>query len=244
MADIMLALSRTLSSLRQRKLWIYVLIPAVFSLLLTFGLAIWGLGALVERLLTYPPMTLLVSWGLLWLAYVLAYLGGWMAIFAAAYLAASLLAAVIILPLMLKHLAASDYADVAPMGADSFAAATANSIFASILFIAGWLITLPLWLLPGLSLILPMLLMAWLNRRTFAYDALAMHATADEWRALEQSHKTPLFMLGLSMALLAHIPLLGLLVPALSALSFVHYGLEALRRQRCGALVSVLGDHP
>ena len=58
MADIMLALSRTLSSLRQRKLWIYVLIPAVFSLLLTFGLAIWGLGALVERLLTYPPMTL------------------------------------------------------------------------------------------------------------------------------------------------------------------------------------------
>ena len=243
MADVMLALSRTLSNLRQGKIWIYVLIPALFSLLLTLGLAIWGLGALVEVMLTYPPMTLLVSWGLLWLAYALAYLGGWMAIFAAAYLTASLLAAVLILPLMLKHLAETEYQEIAAMGADSFTAATVNSVFASLLFIAAWLITLPLWLIPGLSLILPMLLMAWLNRRTFAYDALSMHATEDEWRDLKARHKTPLFMLGLTMALLAHIPLLGLLVPALTALSFVHYGLESLRRSRDGALVTVLGDH-
>jgi molybdopterin-biosynthesis enzyme MoeA-like protein len=46
--------------------------------------------------------------------------------------------------------------------------------------------------------------------------------------------KAPLFMLGLTMALLAHIPFVGLLVPALAALSFVHYGLEALRRSRWG----------
>lgn len=243
MAEIMLALSRTLGSLRQGKIWIYVLIPALFSLLLTLGLAIWGLSALVEQMLIYPPMTLLISWGLVWLAYALAYLGGWMAIFAAAYLTASLLAAVLILPLMLKHLAATEYKDIAAMGADSFTAATVNSVLASIFFIGAWLITLPLWLIPGLSLILPMLLMAWLNRRTFAYDALSMHATDDEWRDLKQRHKTPLFMLGLTMALLAHIPLLGLLVPALTALSFVHYGLEALRRSRDGALVTVLGDH-
>ena len=43
------------------------------------------------------------------------------------------------------------------------------------------------------------------------------------------------------MALLAHVPVLGLLVPALSALAFVHYGLEVLRRQRAGALVTVEG---
>ncbi|MDD2742605.1 MAG: EI24 domain-containing protein [Rhodocyclaceae bacterium] len=241
MADVMLALSRTLASLRQGKIWLYVLIPALFSLILTAGLAIWGLGQLVEQMLAYPPMTLLISWGLVWLAYALAYLGGWMAIFAAAYLTASLLAAIIILPLMLNHLARTEYQDIAPMGADSFTAATVNSVLASILFIAGWLVTLPLWLIPGLSLILPMLLMAWLNRRTFAYDALSMHATEDEWRDLKQRHKTPLFMLGLTMALLAHIPILGLLVPAITALSFVHYGLEALRRTRDGALVTILG---
>lgn len=243
MAEVMLALTRTLTSLRQGKIWIYVLIPALVSLIFTAGFAIWGLGQLVEQMLAYPPMTLLISWGLVWLAYALAYLGGWMAIFAAAYLTASLLAAIIILPLMLNHLARTEYQDIASMGADSFTAATVNSVFASILFIAGWLASLPLWLIPGLSLILPMLLMAWLNRRTFAYDALSMHATEDEWRDLKKRHKTPLFMLGLTMALLAHIPILGLLVPAITALSFVHYGLEALRRTRDGALVTILGDH-
>ena len=30
---------------------------------------------------------------------------------------------------------------------------------------------LPFWLVPGLSIVLPLLLMAWFNRRTFAYDA-------------------------------------------------------------------------
>jgi hypothetical protein len=38
------------------------------------------------------------------------------------------------------------------------------------------------------------------------------------------------------MALLAHVPLLGLLAPALAALAFVHYGLESLRRLRQEAL--------
>jgi len=181
MDNLVLALLRTLASLRDGKVWGYVLGPAVFSLLLWIGLAFWGLGMIVDWLLGHPPMTLLVAWGVAWLAHLLAYLGGWMAIFACAYLTASLLAAVVILPLLLKHLANGEYRDVAAMGKDSFVAATVNSLVASALFILGWLLTLPLWLIPGLSLILPMLLMAWFNRRTFAYDALSMHATAEEW---------------------------------------------------------------
>ena len=179
---------------------------------------------------------------MLWLAHILAYLGGWMAIFAVAYLMASLLAAIVIMPLMLKHLSENEYRDVAPMGKDSFVAAAANSVLASLLFIVGWVLTIPLWLLPGFSLFIPLLLMGWLNRRTFAYDALSMHATPEEWQEIRNQQGMPLFMLGLTMALLAHVPLLGLLVPALAALSFVHYGLEALRRSRGCALVTIEGE--
>jgi len=242
MGDVMLALGRTLDSLKQGKVWVYVLIPAVFSLLLSIALAIWALGWVVQQMMDYPPMTLLVGWGLVWLAHILAYLGGWMAIFAVAYLAASLIAAIVIMPLMLKHLSENEYRDVAAMGKDSFVAAAVNSVLASVLFIAGWLLTIPLWLIPGMSLLIPLLLMAWLNRRTFAYDALSMHASTAEWQSLRAQQKVPLFMLGLSMALLAHVPVLGLLVPALAALSFVHYGLEALRRSRGGALVTLEGE--
>jgi hypothetical protein len=242
MGDVMLALARTFANLKSGKVWLYVLTPALLSLLLSIGLAIWALGAVVQHLLDYPPMTWLAAWGLLWLATILAYLGGWLAIFAIAYLCASLLAAIVIMPLMLKHLSETEYRDVAPMGKDSFVAAAVNSVLASVLFVVGWLLTIPLWLIPGFSLLIPLLLMAWLNRRTFAYDALSMHATTQEWTALRRQNKAPLFMLGLTMALFAHIPLLGLLVPALAALSFVHYGLEALRRARGGAIVTIEGE--
>ena len=242
MGDVMLALARTFASLRQGKVWLYVLTPALFSLLLSIGLAVWVLGAVVQQMMEYPPMTLLVGWGLVWLANILAYLGGWMAIFAIAYLTASLLAAVVILPLILNHLSASEYRDVAAMGKDSFVAAAMNSLVASVVFVLAWVATIPLWLIPGFSLLIPLLLMGWLNRRTFAYDALSMHATESEWQAIRRDQKTPLFMLGLTMALLAHIPVIGLLVPALAALSFVHYGLEALRRSRGGALVTIEGE--
>lgn len=244
MGDVVLALMRTLGSLRNGRIWVHVLAPALISLVLWIALAVWGLGQMVNWLLGHHPLTLLVAWGVAWLATILAYMGAWMAIFALAYLTASLLAALIVMPLLLKHLAEADYADVAPMGKDSFAAAAVNSLGASILFVAGWLLTLPLWIIPGLSLILPLLLMAWYNRRTFAYDALSMHASESEWKALRPQTKWPMFMLGLTMALLAHVPLLGLLVPALAALSFVHFGLEALRRSRGGAVVTIEGEGP
>ncbi|MDR1996313.1 EI24 domain-containing protein [Azonexus sp.] len=237
----MFALRRTFADLRHGRVWLYVLTPALFSLLLTVVLAVWALGAIIQHLLGYPPMTWLTAWGLLWLASLLASIGGWMAILAVAWLGAVLVASVAIMPLMLKFLAAGEYRDLAPMGKDSFVAGAANSVLASLVFIAAWLLTIPLWLIPGFSLLIPLLLMAWLNRRTFTWDALSMHASASEWVALRQRHKGPLFLLGLIMALLAHIPFIGLLAPALTALSFGHYGLEALRRERGGALVSVEG---
>ncbi|HRE16879.1 MAG TPA: hypothetical protein PLW86_07385, partial [Rhodocyclaceae bacterium] len=94
MADVFLALIRTLASLGQGRVWRYILAPAAFSLLLWIGLAFWGLGALVQWLVGHPPMTLIASWGAVWLAHFLAYLGGWMLIFALAYLTTSLLAAI------------------------------------------------------------------------------------------------------------------------------------------------------
>ena len=242
MGDVMLALARTFDSLKSGRVWLYVLSPALLSLLLSLALAVWALGAVVQQMMAYPPMTTLSGWGLAWLAVAMAYLGGWMAIFAIAYLTASLLAAIVIMPLMLKHLAENEYSDVAAMGKDSFVAAAVNSVLASIFFVVAWVATIPLWLIPGFSLAIPLLLMAWLNRRTFAYDALSMHATDTEWASIRKERKAQLFMLGLTMALLAHIPVVGLLVPALAALSFVHYGLEALRRSRGGAIVTIAGE--
>lgn len=242
MEIVVLALSRSLLNLRHGRVWLYMLTPALCALALSVVLAVWVLGNVVEQLLAFPPMTWLAAWGLLWLASFLAWIGGWLAIFAVAYLSASLLAAIVIMPLLLKHLSQTEYRDLAAMGRDSFVAATLNSLGAAAFFILAWTVTIPLWLIPGLSLLIPLLLMGWLNWRTFAYDALSLHATDAEWAALRAQHRLPLFLLGLLMALLAHVPVIGLLVPTLAALSFAHYGLEALRRSRGGAIVSIEGE--
>ena len=161
----------------------------------------------------------------------------------ASYLVAMLLTAIVVLPLLLNHLAATDYPDVARLGRDSVLAGAWNSIVAALLFLVGWVLTLPLWLVPGMALVLPLFWMAWLNRRTFAFDALAVHATDDEWRTLRWRHGGALLLLGGFMALLAYIPFMGLLAPSLAALAYLHYCLEALRRQRGEAVVSVPAGH-
>ena len=240
MPEVILALRRSLVTLGQGRVWLYFFGPAIVALLIMIGLSVFLLDYLIASLVEQPPMSWIASWGAFWLAKLLAALGGWLLILSASYLIAMLLTAVVVLPLLLNRLSTTDYPELARMGSDSVAAATWNSIWAAVLFIIGWLVTLPLWLVPGLGLILPFFWMAWLNRRPFAYDSLAAHATNDEWCELRRRQSMPLLALGLIMALLAHVPFMGLLAPSLAALAYVHFCLEALRRLRQGAVVSII----
>ena len=236
---MMLALQRSLASLGSGKVWLYILGPALAAVLFMIGVSAAFLNYLITLFIEQPPMSWINEWGWSWLAQSLAVLGGWLVILSASYLVAMLLTAVLVLPLMLNHLAARDYPELARQGKENFVASTWNSVWAAVLFVIGWVATLPLWLIPGLGLFLPLFWMAWLNRRTFAYDSLAEHATEGEWRELRKRHAMPLLLLGFATAALTHVPFLGLLAPSLSALAYLHFCLESLRRLRQGAVVSI-----
>lgn len=242
MVEIFNALMRSLNNLQDRRIWLRLAGPALASLLVWLLLAFFALEWFVAQLLDFPPLTWIAGWGALWLAKVLGWVGGWLAVFALAYMTAMLLAAIFIVPLLVNEIGASEYPDVARAGEDSLVAATANSLVAAAGFLIGWIGTLPLWLIPGMGLVLPIYWLAWLNRRTFAYDALAAHATKDEWKALFDKHRGKLLLLGVLLGLLAHVPIIGLLAPAFGALAYVHYGLEALRRERKGANTVIEGE--
>ena len=237
MSEVMLALRRSLTTLGRGRVWLYMIVPALLALLIMVGLAFFALDQLVALFVEQPPMSWITAWGAIWLAHLLAALGGWLVILSATYLVAMVLTAVIVLPLLLNHLAEVDYPELARMGADSFVAASWNSVWAAVLFIAGWLLTLPLWLIPGVGLVLPLFWMGWLNRRTFAYDALSAHANDAEWSELRRQRAMPLFGLGLLMAVLTYVPFVGMFAPSLAALAYIHYCLEALRQLRQGAVV-------
>lgn len=241
MPAIIEALRRSLLSLGRARVWFHILIPTILAFVIMLGLSALLLDKIVAVALETPPMSWVAAWGMVWLAHFLASLGGWLVILSATYLTAILLAAVVVMPLLLNHVARVDYPDLARLGADSVVAATWNSAWAAVLFIVGWVLTLPLWLIPGLGLLLPLFWMAWLNRRTFAYDALSSHATLSEWSELRRGESARLFGLGGILALLTHVPFIGLFVPSLAALAYVHFCLEALRQLRQGAVVTLNG---
>lgn len=242
MIEIFNALVRSLNNLAERGIWLRLAGPAVAGLLVWLLLAFFALDWLVAQVLDFPPLSWITGWGALWLAKVMAWVGGWLAVFALAYMTAMLLAGIFVVPLLVNEIGEREYPDVTRQGEDSLLAATGNSLIAALGFLAGWIGTLPLWLIPGMGLVLPIYWLAWLNRRTFAYDALAAHATKDEWQALFEKHGGKLLLLGVLLGLLAHVPFVGLLAPAFGALAYVHYGLEALRRERKGASVVIEGE--
>jgi uncharacterized protein involved in cysteine biosynthesis len=160
------------------------------------------------------------------------------------YVTTLLLVAAFALPRMMAIVAARDYPEVSRHGTPATAlwGSIGNTLAASAIFVVGWIVSLPLLLVPGGLLVLPLAWSAWLNQRTFRFDVLAEHATTDERRTLVVQERSRFWGAGLVSALLAHVPFANVLAPAFAALVFTHLGLSALRRlrEREGVWVSVV----
>jgi MFS family permease len=168
-----------------------------------------------------------------------AWLAHWAAVFlliaafaSLVYATALLLIALVGLPRMLSIVAARDYPDVLRHGENAFWGSLGNTLAATGIFIVGWLLTLPLLLIPGAILVLPLFWTSWFNQRTFRFDALAEHATPSELRTIVSRSRSSFYFAGFGTALTAHIPFVNLLAPAYTALVFVHLGLSSLRALR------------
>jgi hypothetical protein len=110
-----------------------------------------------------------------------------------------------------------------------------NALRAIVLFILLWTLTLPLWLTGVGAFVLPALNSAFLNQRLFRYDALAEHASRDEYGEIVRRAKGRLYLLGLLLAGLYYVPLVNLVAPVFSGLAFTHFCLAELAVLRQGS---------
>ena len=106
-------------------------------------------------------------------------------------------------------------------------------------FAAGWLLTLPLWLVPPMALILPVFWWAFAFSRMMRVDAIVEHASPAERRLLIQRHNGGFWVIGLICSLLNLLPPAWIILPVFSALVNAHYGLEALKRLREERVIDV-----
>lgn len=133
---------------------------------------------------------------------------------------------------LVHFIAKKDFAELEKKGSSQVVAGAWNTIAACALFLFFWLITLPLWLIPGAQIILPTVLTAWLNRRVCLLDALAEYASAEELETVNIQYGSQGFVLGLITTIFNYLPFALVFSPVLSMVSFVYFGLTALRRLR------------
>ena len=230
MKEVFAAFARSLRDLtRPAVLW-QALWPPLVALALWAGVAVavWthavAIAASIVPQLPWSGWEWVAQWAAAFLL---------LAAFAAlVYFTAILLVAVVALPRLIDLVAARDYPDLGRHGENVFWGSLGNTLGAGAIFVAGFLATLPLLLIPGALLVLPLLWAAWLNQRTVRFDARAEHATRAEMQRLVADNRSRFQLAGLGTAAAAHLPLVNLLAPAFTALVFVHLGLTALRRQR------------
>ena len=138
------------------------------------------------------------------------------------------------MPVMVSDVAGRVYPQLERKHGGSNLGSLWNATIATLIYLALWVVTLPLWLFGVPALVLPVVLNGWLNEKLFRYDALAEHASRGEYGSLVARHRGALFGIGAISALVQTLPFVNILSPVFTGLSFIHYGLarlEALRSE-------------
>jgi hypothetical protein len=233
MMEVFAAFTKSLRDLtRADVLWQAAWPPLVALVVwVLVAVAVWAHGvAFMASIVSMVPQLPWSGWE--WVAH-------WAAVFlllaafaSLVYLTAIFLVAVFALPRLINLVATRDYPELGRHGENVFWGSLGNTLASGAIFMAGCMVMLPLLLIPGALLVLPLLWGSWFNQRTFRFDALAEHATPAELQVLIRENRSRFHFAGLGTAAAAHVPLVNLLVPAFTALVFVHLGLAALRRRR------------
>jgi CysZ protein len=242
MNEITRALARALASLAHPKMLFLMIWPIALALILWTVLAIFFGAQTVSWLQGYVTGSAVGVWASKWFPFdVIAAVLSWIALFVLfvplVLVTATVIIGVVAMPTMVSHVAARDYATLERRSGGTFAGSVWNALIALAVFVAFSLLSLPLWFVPVFWPVLPVLLFAYLNQRVFRYDAVAEHASADEMREIFRRHGGALFLLGVILSLIAHVPVIGFFVPVIAGLAFIHYCLERLAELRRSPVV-------
>lgn len=205
--------------------------------------AFWGVVALVSwaQLVTWLAGTLqrwitsatfFVTWDATTVALISAKVVVVLMLVPLVQLTALLILGVFGMQTMVAEVSARRFPALARRRGGSFMGSVWNSAVGLVGMVGLFALSLPLWLVPPLWPVIPVVVMGWVNQRVLRYDALAEHASADEMRQIFARRSGSLYALGLVLALIAYVPVVGFFAPVLFGLAFIHFllaELEALR---------------
>jgi uncharacterized protein involved in cysteine biosynthesis len=236
MQDILNALLNALKSLVHPKMLALVLWPIVLATILWGGLAFFFWADWVSSLQSLvdhePVHGFLSNYDMGWVARTVAMLLAFMLLVPVGWATALLIAAVIAMPYMVRFVAGRDYPDIEMKHGGAVVGSIWNGLAAFTIFAVLWLVTLPLWLFGPFAVAIPILLSAYLNQRLFRYDALADHATPEEFQQVLERAGGNMYILGGLLGLVQFVPILNFFLPIYIGLAYIHFCLAELRKLR------------
>ena len=119
-----------------------------------------------------------------------------------------ILVATLTMPLVLRVVAQRHFPGLQRQGPGGLLRPLLWSTGHTALALLVFVLSLPLWLIPPLMLVLPLLIGGWLTERILAHDALLWHASVPERRSLLRSHRLSLLTMGVIGAGLSAAPAL------------------------------------
>jgi len=238
MSAVFRALLRAGGNLLEPRILALVLLPVLGSFVLwtVLAWAFWDAwtGVVAGTLRTTTVAGWLQDWSAAWIIDYTAVLAVLVAILPAMLVTALVITEIVAMPVIVSFISARYHPELPRAAGGSAAGSIANAVVAITIFAVLWVLTLPLWLTGIGAVLAPVLTSAFLNQRIFRYDALAEHASRDEYAQIVGVARMDLFLLGILLSLLLYVPLVNLLVPVLSGLAFTHLCLARLEAMRRG----------
>jgi hypothetical protein len=239
MNSVLIALRDALKGLFHPRMLALVIWPMLIATLT------WGIAAIffwsswlesLTSLLQASPAEQWIAQGFLAVAshYLMVFVLA-MLLLPAIYVTALIITAVFAMPLMVKHVAATRFQTLERKQGGSVAGSVVNVFIAIAIYALLWIVSLPLWLFSVFAMILPLLWLAYLNQRLFRYDALAEHASREEFDQIMTRATGRLYLLGIVFGLLQFVPILNFFSPVYIGLAFIYFCLGELQQLRQSA---------
>ena len=236
MHDAIAAIARAFGNLFEPRIIAFVFLPMFGSLVLWTVLAwvFWGAwtGAISGAMSSTTVAGWLQGWSATWVIDYTAALLVLIGIVPAVLVTALVITEIVVMPVIMKLVAERYFPDLRRERGGTILGSIVNAATGISVFAVLWIITLPLWLTGIGAVLAPVLTSAYLNQRMFRYDALAEHASREEFADLVRASRGDLFLLGILLSLLLYVPVVNLLLPVISALAFTQFCLARLTRQR------------
>lgn len=135
-------------------------------------------------------------------------------------------------PLVQREVALKYFPHLAQKHGGSNVGSAWNSVKALLVFVMLFVMTLPLWLVPGLQILIPAFLVVALNKKIFLYDVLQDFASKEERLAIQGRYAGGLWALGAVLVIASYLPLAFVFLPVFSAFAYSFFALNALQALR------------